>query len=125
MVFVVSTNNPNKDDSPSMETEQDGQRIQTLKKTMSEITAIYDLANPTGIRSVRFLNAKTGLLNVKSTNWKKRFNAHDYTGVTRIGTSLQKKILDRFVYERRMEKPLLIITITDGDVSSPRPLSMK
>lgn len=100
-----------------METEQEGQRIATLKSTMKEITSVYDLANPKGIRSIKFLNAKKGLQNIKSSNWRKKFEVHDYNGMTRIGTSLQKKILDKFVWESKMIKPLLVMIITDGDVS--------
>ncbi|KAL0631443.1 hypothetical protein Q9L58_009688 [Maublancomyces gigas] len=108
------------DDSPSMETEQEGQRIVTLKSTMKEITSVYDLANPKGIRSIKFLNAKKGLQNIKSSNWRKKFEAHDYNGMTRIGTSLQKKILDKFVWESKMIKPLLVMIITDGDAEGER-----
>lgn len=103
-----------------MEIEQEGYRIVTLRKTIAEITAITDLANPTGIKSIKFLNAKKGLRNIKSTNWKKKFNTHDFDGMTRTGTSLQKKVLDLFVWSTLMVKPLLVITITDGDVRSPR-----
>lgn len=99
-----------------METEQEGKRKETLKRTMKEITAVYDLANTKGIKSIKFLNTKKGLRNIKSTNWKKKFDAHDYDGMTRIGTSLQKKILDKFVWEEEMIKPLLVMIITDGDV---------
>jgi hypothetical protein len=49
---------------------------------------------------------------------------HAWRGVTRIGTELERKILDYFVYEpkavprklQEREKPLLIMTITDGEV---------
>lgn len=112
------------DDSQSMETEQEGLRIETLKKTISEITAIYDLASPTGIRSLKFLNSNSGLRNIRSTNWKKRFDDHDYRGMTRIGTALKQKILNKFVFGTQMEKPLLIILITDGEVRLPQSVAM-
>lgn len=103
-----------------MESEQGGERIETLKRTMDEITAIYDLANPTGIRAIKFLNAKKGLLNVRNKNWKKNFKGLRYDGMTRIGTALKAKILAQFVWKTAMTKPLLVMIITDGDVSSQR-----
>lgn len=103
-----------------MQTEQKGERIITLKNTISEITAIYDLACPTGIHSMKFLNSKTGLKNIRSRNWKRNFNSRNYDGMTRIGTTLQKKILDQFVWRAPMLKPLLVIIVTDGEVCSTR-----
>lgn len=108
-----------------METEKEGVRIETLKRTISEITTIYDLAGPKGIRSIKFLNGKKGLRNIRSTNWKKRFDAHGYGGMTRIGSALKQKILNKFVFGTPMEKPLLIISITDGQVRLPRFVAME
>lgn len=96
-----------------------GERIKTLEKTMDEITSVYGLANPTGIRAVKFINAKKGLLNIRNNNWKKRFKLINYAGVTPIGTSLRLKVIDRFVWTTPpMKKPLLVVIITDGEVSS-------
>lgn len=85
---------------------------------MDHITSVYDLANPTGIRSVKFINAKRGLAKVRSGNWRRNFKDRDYDGMTRIGTALKTKILDQFVWREEMKKPLLVMIITDGEVSS-------
>ncbi|KAI5839450.1 hypothetical protein DFP73DRAFT_561684 [Morchella snyderi] len=108
------------DDSRSMKSEQEGKRIETLHKTMDEITRVYDYANENGIKSVRFLNAKRGVAKIKNTNWKKQFDKIVYNGVTKIGTSLNLKILDKFVWGETMTKPLLVMIITDGDVEGER-----
>jgi hypothetical protein len=101
-----------------MKTEQKGERIETLHRTIHEITRIYDYANEKGIKSVKFLNEKKGIANVKNKNWKRNFKNKVYNGVTKIGTSLSQKVLDKFVWGETMTKPLLVMIITDGDVSS-------
>lgn len=101
-----------------MVSEQDGQRIETLKETMEEITTVYQLANKAGIIAVEFINATEGLRGVGKEDWKKCFEDIKYDGVTPIGTSLKRKILDKFVWNAPMTKPLVVIIITDGEVSS-------
>jgi len=103
-----------------MKTEQKGERIETLKRTIQEITSVYDLANEDGITSIKFLNAKGGIRKVKNKNWKKHFKDREYTSVTRIGSALSTKVLDRFVWAEKMTKPLLVMTITDGVVEGER-----
>lgn len=106
------------DDSSSMQFEQEGRRIKTLIRAMDEITAIYDLANPTGIKAIRFINAKKGLTDVTNDDWKTAFHERIYRGVSRVGTALHQKILKQFVWRNPMTKPLLVMIITDGDVRS-------
>lgn len=94
-------------------------RKKTLKKTLEEITKIYDLANATGILSVRFINHKQGKKNVTNKKVEDLFHGRIYTGFTMIGTALEKKVLKKFVLdEPNMKKPLLVMTVTDGMVSS-------
>ncbi|KAI5839385.1 hypothetical protein DFP73DRAFT_634587 [Morchella snyderi] len=108
------------DDSRSMKTEQGGERIKTLHSTIDAITRVYDLANENGMKSVEFFNGDDGIENVKNKNWEINFNERVYNGVTKIGTSLSQKILNRFVWGREMKKPLLVMIITDGDVEGER-----
>lgn len=108
-----------KDDSHSMDYAQDGARKATLKKTIDEITKVYDLANDTGILSVRFINNKQGKKEVSNKKVESLFHERIYEGSTKIGTALEKKVLKPFVLSKeKMEKPLLVMTITDGTVSS-------
>ncbi|KAL0632091.1 hypothetical protein Q9L58_009023 [Maublancomyces gigas] len=108
------------DDSDSMESEQNGSRIYSLNTVVEGMTSIYDLANPTGIRSIEFVNRKTGLLHVRSKDWRKEFLGVKYDGLSRIGTALKLKILDQYVWRNKMTKPLLVIIITDGDAEGER-----
>jgi hypothetical protein len=103
------------DDSDSMKYEENGERIKTLQKTLDNIANVYGLARDQGIITVRFLNAPQGKKNVTVKTVKSVLKNHNYGGVTRIGTELKKKILDRFV-NKDMAKPLLIMIITDGAV---------
>lgn len=104
-----------------MKAEEGGERMRILEQTLKEITKVYQLANPDGIKSIRFLNGEKGKRNVKSNRVKDLLKDHRFRGVTRIGTQLEKKVLDRFVWNRKepMKKPLLVMTITDGAVRSP------
>lgn len=96
--------------------DQKGARIKTLQKILNAIADIYNLARDRGIMTVRFLNATKGKKNVTAQTVKTVIKGHDYGGVTRIGTELKKKILDKFVLGIEMKKPLLIMVITDGAV---------
>lgn len=108
------------DDSDSMVYDQKGARIETLQKILNSITSIYNLAREQGIMTVRFLNAAKGKRNVTTKTVKTVIKGHDYGGITRIGTELKKKILDKFVLGMEMKKPLLIMVITDGGVRSQK-----
>lgn len=96
--------------------DQKGARIKTLQKILNAIAEIYNLARDRGILTVRFLNASKGKKNVTAQTVKTVIKGHDYGGVTRIGTELKKKILDKFVLGIDMKKPLLVMVITDGAV---------
>jgi hypothetical protein len=106
------------DDSTTMKyAEEEERRIGTLIRVLQGVCEVYDHANPSGVASVKFLNYPKGRKNVTSTKLK-FMDTHKWGGVTRIGSELKRKILDSFVYARglKMEKPLLVITITDGEV---------
>lgn len=107
-----------------MESEQQGERIKTLHSTVSEIATIYQLANPTGIRAIKFMNSKRGLLNVRRGNLDKHFNEMSYNGIRRIGSTLKSKILSQYVSKNSMKRPLLIVVITGGEVGSPTSIYM-
>lgn len=100
-----------------MNLEQNGERKKTLERTLDEITKVYDIVNSTGLKSVRFLNARKVRNNIKNSDVPGIFKYRVYDGPTMIGTELKRKVLDRFVFKEPMSKPLLVITITDGQVS--------
>lgn len=100
-----------------MNDEENGSRKETLLATMTEITKVYDLANPQGILSIRFLNTLKGKRNANKEKAVALLKGHSYWGSTKIGTVLDKKVLQRFVWgPDPLKKPLLVMTITDGDV---------
>lgn len=100
---------------------QKGARKATLKKTLDEVTKIYDLANENGLLAVRFINTPKGRKSVVNSKVESIFDGRKYDGTTMIGTALEKKMLQPFVMDKitnkKMEKPLLVMTITDGRVS--------
>lgn len=100
---------------------QKGARKATLKKTLEEVTKIYDLANENGLLAVRFINYPRGRKSVVNSKVEGIFENRKYDGTTMIGTALEKKMLGPFVRnkikDKKMEKPLLVMTITDGRVS--------
>jgi hypothetical protein len=105
------------DDSDSVINEEGGRRRETLIKYVDNITRIYKLANPKGILAIRFMNRAKGKMNYVAESSEEYLNAHDYGGVTRIGTELKKKILDIFaIGQTNQRKPLLVLVVTDGTV---------
>lgn len=108
MKIIVTTG-----DSDSMKFEQNGNRIKLLQKLLEAITGVYNLATGQGILSVQFLNATKGKKNVIVQNVQTLVEGHDYGGMQRVGTELKQKIIDKFVLETDMKKPLLVIVITD------------
>lgn len=102
-----------------METEEEGMRKETLRQTLEAITSIYDLANTTGLASIRFLNSNTSYEDIKQRDLSRMWEHIVFSGVTKIGSALSKKVLDHFVWSvSKLKKPLLVMTITDGVVRS-------
>ncbi|KAK6514408.1 hypothetical protein TWF506_008801 [Arthrobotrys conoides] len=97
-------------------------RIGSLKDLLIRIAELTALIVPTGI-SVRFLNYKAD----SSGEWdhllgheviKRKLEKVDWSGLTRLGTMLKKKIIEPMVIQKmeqeEFKKPLIIVTITDG-----------
>ncbi|KAI5842617.1 hypothetical protein DFP73DRAFT_554184 [Morchella snyderi] len=102
------------DDSSSM--KKDPKLLPRLEKLIEQICGIYELANPNGINSIIFMNHNEGVKNVKKDDVRKILMLPPYTGISRIGTGLQRRVLDKFVPDgdKPMTKPLLVLTFTDG-----------
>lgn len=100
-----------------MHYDQDGQRKVTLEKTLKTIASVYTHARPEGLYAVRFINSNTGKRNVRKGHVRNILKNHPWRGATRIGTQLERKILNDFVYTGTdMKRPLLVMIITDGAV---------
>jgi len=89
-----------------------------LIRYVDYITRICSMANPSGILAMRFMNSKGGKKNWKEASSVDYLSNHPFDGgVTRIGTSLKKRILDKFVMNNpNQTKPLLVLIFTDGTV---------
>ena len=99
-----------------MNNEEGGARKKTLIQFIDHITKIYSMANKTGILAMRFLNDSGGKKNWTGKS-RKYLERHSYSGLTRIGTELKKKILDIYaIRNAKQSKPLLVLIVTDGAV---------
>lgn len=112
------------DDSGSMKFYEDGSRIDDLKLILSRVVNAAMLFDEDGI-SIRFINwsppvnSAQILDNVKSEQDLERIISQvQFSGTTEVGTELRKKVIDPLVRAKirgpGLEKPVLIITITDG-----------
>lgn len=103
-----------------MKHKREGQRIDTLLDVLKGVCEVYDLSHDDGIPSVSFFNKATTEENVKKDDVAALKTKTPWQGLTRIGTELKKKVLDKHVFDgkivREMDEPLLVIVITDGEV---------
>jgi hypothetical protein len=100
-----------------MVSEENGERKKALTSTLLSIAKVYQLARVKGISSIRFINYTNRKINITSKNVKPLLKKHKFEGLTRLGTELKAKVLDELVTDDYdMKKPVLVITITDGDV---------
>lgn len=104
-----------------MQFEEKGERIKDLQLVLQRVTLAATLFDDDGI-DVRFMNsdppaqATTGIKSEAQVD--QLLQGHRFSGLTPLGTNLKKKVLDdiflRGLRSGRMAKPLLVITITDG-----------
>ncbi|KAF8246484.1 hypothetical protein K440DRAFT_662074 [Wilcoxina mikolae CBS 423.85] len=120
------------DDSTSMEfTEKKDpsdddttarKRKDTLLKVLEEVCATYECIQEDktkGVNSIKFFNTRTGWGNVTKSKLDTKKRTFKCQGVTRIGSELKRKIVEQYVFKKdnsAMQKPLLVIVITDGKV---------
>ena len=112
------------DDSGSMQFEEDGERIKDLKLILSRVAYAASLFDDDGIQ-VRFMNwipnpqQQSMLDSIKSEDQVEQLVASvPFKGLTPMGTQLKAKVVDPLVIgparAGRLRKPILIITVTDG-----------
>ncbi|KAF7586201.1 hypothetical protein BBP40_009303 [Aspergillus hancockii] len=106
------------DDSGSIEFEERGVRKEQLRQILGIVATAASTFDQDGI-SVRFMNSMEvgdGIRSVDDVNML--VSRVRCQGLTPLGTSLKHKVLDPMVVgparAGRLEKPVLIITITDG-----------
>lgn len=109
------------DDSGSMQFEENGERIQDLKLILSRVAYAASLFDDDGIQ-VRFMNSEEGERNqtpIRTEQDVEQLVARvQFKGLTPMGTSLRNKVLEPLVVaparSGQLRKPVLVITITDG-----------
>lgn len=116
------------DDSGSMQFEEEGSRIKDLRLILDRVSFAATLFDTDGI-SVRFMNTDLG--HVRDNNGRplqdgvaneqqieKIMSGVQFKGLTPMGTSLRKKVIEEIVLSRaqsgQLRKPVLVITVTDG-----------
>jgi hypothetical protein len=100
-----------------MKHEEGGTRVDTLRDTLKTVSAVYSLAaKGKGITALRFLNGGEHYPNVAPGAIGTLMERVVFEGLTPIGTRLRDKVLANHV-KKDMKKPLLVIIITDGEVS--------
>lgn len=107
------------DDSGSMIFEEGGERIDDLKLILAKVAEVATLFDDDGI-VVRFMNSPiqgNGIRNAQEAN--NLVQNVQFTGMTPLGSRLDERVIKPFltagVQHRNLEKPILVITITDGE----------
>ncbi|UPX15038.1 uncharacterized protein EKO05_0005505 [Ascochyta rabiei] len=116
------------DDSGSMQFEEEGSRIKDLRLILERVSFAATLFDADGI-SLRFMN--TDLSGVRDQQGRplqdgvaseaqieQIMHGVQFKGLTPMGTSLRKKVIDEIILGRaaqgQLKKPVLVIAITDG-----------
>lgn len=116
------------DDSGSMQFEEEGSRIQDLRLILDRVSFAATLFDADGI-SIRFMNTDlSGMRDQQGrplqdgvateAQIKQIMGGVQFKGLTPMGTSLRKKVIDEIVLAKaqqgQLRKPVLVIAITDG-----------
>jgi len=116
------------DDSGSMSFEENGERIKDLQLILQRVAFAATLFDDDGI-DVRFMNDESMppnmLSGIRSEQQVEQLLANKrYKGLTPFGTMLRQKVIDPILIpklrSRQLQKPLLIISITDGQPAGER-----
>lgn len=106
------------DDSGSIEFEEKGLRKDQLRQILGIVATAASTFDQDGI-SVRFMNSEETGDGIRSAaDVDMLVSRVRFAGLTPLGTSLQNKVIDPMVVgparAGRLDKPVLVITITDG-----------
>lgn len=106
------------DDSGSIQFEEDGNRLTQLKQILSLIATAASKFDRDGI-SIRFMNSMEQGDGIRTRDDAEGLVARvRFQGLTPMGTNLRHKVLQPMVLgpakAGRLQKPVLVITITDG-----------
>lgn len=101
-----------------MQFEENGERISDLKLILSKVAFAASLFDSDGIE-VRFMNSDLQGNNIRNeAEVEGLISRVQFKGLTPMGTQLRNKVLEPLVVQKarsnQLRKPVLIITITDG-----------
>lgn len=109
------------DDSGSMQFEENGERIDDLKLILSRVVQAATLFDADGI-SIRFMNTQMPEGMGDHVNSEQQISqimsSVKFAGLTPMGRELRKKVIDGIVLraarQGQLRKPVLVVTVTDG-----------
>jgi len=118
-----------------MKFEENGERIKDLKLILSRVSYAASLFDDDGIQ-VRFMNSGAAGVNPAMLNGIRNEQQAEalveqakYSGLTPLGTELRNQIIEPLVLQRarsgQLRKPILIITITDGQPAGEPPKALE
>lgn len=100
-----------------MQFEENGERISDLKLILQRVAYAATLFDDDGI-NIRFMNSTPAqhLTNgVRSDQQVEQLmSSIQFKGLTPMGSELKNKVIDGLVFTQQLKKPVLVITITDG-----------
>ena len=101
-----------------MQFEEGGERIKDLKLILSRVAFAASLFDEDGV-NVRFMNSEVQGNNVRNEGDVERLvSSVQFKGLTPMGTALRNKVVDPLIVSParagQLRKPVLVITITDG-----------
>lgn len=117
------------DDSGSMAFDEGGTRIDDLKLILGRVAFAAGLFDDDGIQ-VRFMNSPEQGNNIKTQQQVEQMISNKrFSGMTPLGRELNNKVLQPLVLaparSGQLRKPVLIITITDGQPTGESKDDMK
>ncbi|KAJ5720637.1 uncharacterized protein N7483_008571 [Penicillium malachiteum] len=106
------------DDSGSIEFEEKGLRKDQLRQILGIVATAAATFDQDGV-SVRFMNSQERGDGIRSVDDVNRLVSQvRFSGLTPLGTGLRSKVIDPMIVAParagRLDKPVLVITITDG-----------
>ncbi|KAB8343184.1 hypothetical protein FH972_022774 [Carpinus fangiana] len=116
------------DDSGSMAFEENGERIDDLKLVLQRVCYAATLFDQDGI-SVRFMNTQlphgVGDHITSEDQINRMMSNVKFSGLTPMGRELRRKVIDDIVLKQArsggLKKPVLVITVTDGQPAGDEP----
>lgn len=111
-----------------MQFEEGGERIQDLKLILSKVAFAASLFDQDGIE-VRFMNSPLQGNHIHSEAEAERLVSQvQFKGLTPMGTQLREKVIEPLILQparaRQLQKPKLVIAITDGQPAGESPSAL-